>query len=256
MSKIKALLLATASSVALAGGIQAVQAADLPLKAPPVYKPAFSWTGCHVGAHWGWGWGKKDSTGTSAGIATFLSKGGNWNNTVSGPIFGGQLGCDYQWPSTNFVIGIEGSYSAADINGRNAPIAGGTHSTGVVQSKIDSIGSVTGRIGWNGWDPMVLLYLKGGWAWMHERDHIQTGSDWTYTFSSSNTGWTIGGGIEWAWSFAPRWSSFVEYDHYDFKRKFVALAIPTGADTCCGANIKTHVDTVKIGVNYKLFAGP
>jgi len=252
MSKVKTLLLATASSVALAGGIQAVQAADLPLKAPPVYRPAFSWTGCHVGAHWGWGWGKKDGTSQSAGIATFVSF-GTFNNKLSGPIFGGQLGCDYQWPSSNFVIGLEGSYSAADINGTSNHQNAGSNGFGMVKSKVDGLASFTGRIGWSGWDPMVLFYVKGGWAWAHERDFFTSDGSHSISTTTSHNGWVLGGGVEWALSFAPRWSTFVEYQHYDFnKGKFIQFS---GTDPIGSVVKLKNVDTIKIGVNYKLFAG-
>src|SRR5215470_9997211 len=112
----KKLLLASAaaSTLTFAG---AANAADLrmPLKAPPPPAPVFSWSGCYVGANWGWGWGNKNATGLSFG--SFTSYGTFTDGKVSGAIFGGQLGCNYQWPGSNFVFGVEGHYDGADING-------------------------------------------------------------------------------------------------------------------------------------------
>ena len=60
----------------------------------------------------------------------------------------------------------------------------------------------------------------------------------------------LGGGIEWAFSFAPRWSGFVEYQHYDFGHKDVLY------ETGYFSRVNSRIDVVKIGVNYKLFGGP
>src|ERR1700674_5637915 len=94
----KKILLAGVATAAVAVAAPA-SAADLrmPVKAAPIAAPApyFSWTGCYIGAHIGWGWGNKDfANATSGGSAEF-----NLNGTVdqSGAIFGGQLGCNYQF---------------------------------------------------------------------------------------------------------------------------------------------------------------
>src|SRR5262249_30517381 len=186
VSLMKKILLASVATgaLALAGGLtgalttaDSANAADLrmPLKAPPPPAPVFSWSGCYVGAQWGWGWGKKQAHGfytTSYSHAAFASTFGSFNNKISGPLFGGQIGCNYQWPGSNFVIGVEGMYAAADINNFGNP----SGTTGAFEhggfrpldasdhTKVDGIASVTGRIGWNGWDPSVLFYFKGGWA--------------------------------------------------------------------------------------------
>ena len=140
--------------------------------------------------------------------------------------------------------------SAADINGQGRDFYSNTSYEGIDRNKIDGLASVTGRIGWNGWDPTVLFYIKGGWAWAHERDIIQTYYYSTFgPLTSSRSGWTIGGGVEWAFSFAPRWSAFVEYDHYGFGHR--DLIYTSGYAT----SIKLNIDVVKIGVNYKLFGG-
>jgi outer membrane immunogenic protein len=244
----KKLLLASVAVGAMSFG--AANAADLrmPVKAAPL-PPAFSWTGCYVGGHWGWGWAESKGVGTSF---SRLTSSGTFKNQISGPIFGGQLGCNYQWPGSNFVVGVEGSYSAANIIGAtDGNTAFFADDSQFVHSKIDGLASVTGRIGWNGWDPMVLFYVKGGWAWAHERILFGRTSEFNAR-SDTRNGWVIGGGIEWALSFAPRWSALVEYQHYDFRNKSLLIT------SCCSGAIsrmKLNVDTVKIGVNYKLF-GP
>src|SRR5262249_36552516 len=79
---------------------------------------------------------------------------------TSGVVGGGQVGCNYQF-APNWVIGIEGDGSAADIKGdATATILG---ITGTAHVRTDWIASVTGRVGWaaDRW----LVYAKGGAAW-------------------------------------------------------------------------------------------
>jgi outer membrane immunogenic protein len=92
---------------------------------------------------------------------------------------------------------------------------------------------------------MVLFYAKGGWAFERERLNIGYGTP----FNVSRDGWTAGGGIEWAFSFAPRWTAFVEYAHYDFGNKTVNFTNDCSPN--CLSRTKLNIDTVKIGVNYK-----
>ena len=56
------------------GAAQSASAADLPIKAP-VYKappiaPAYSWSGCYIGAQVGYGWIRDKDTETFGGAIT------------------------------------------------------------------------------------------------------------------------------------------------------------------------------------------
>ena len=64
-------------------------------------------------------------------------------------------------------------------------------------------------------------------------------------------GWTVGGGIEWA--FWNNWSAKVEYDYYDFSTRNLSLAgtIAGVPEVVPGVNIKETIQTVKFGVNYR-----
>src|ERR1700736_5852603 len=104
-AQMKKFLLSGVATVAIMVGAPAL-AADL--GARPVYKaapiaapvPVFSWTGCHVGAHVGLGWGRHK---VREHVVESFSGGGHDVGYVSGtldssgPIFGGQVGCDYQF---------------------------------------------------------------------------------------------------------------------------------------------------------------
>jgi outer membrane immunogenic protein len=265
MSKVKTLLLAAASSVVIAGG---AMAADMPLKAAPYQPPVvFSWTGCYVGAHWGWGWGKKTGNGsyTEEGVTFATSFGSFNNNKLSGALFGGQIGCNYQWPGSQWVIGLQGDIAGTDING-----TAGTNFTdgftdpfeqsfftGQVQSKIESIASITGRIGFAGFGNRTLFYVKGGWAWMRERDHLRTNDFGVVTNdfyqSATHSGWTVGGGVEWALGFWSGASVFAEYNYYDFSHKSWTFISEDGGLLTAQTDIKPKVQTVKIGLNYRFW---
>jgi opacity protein-like surface antigen len=276
-----------ATAVTIVG---AANAADLrmPLKAPPPPPPVFSWSGCSVGAHWGWGWGKSDLSAarthafTTGNAATNFANGLGVSNNISGPIYGGQVGCDYQWPGSQFVIGVSGSWAGADINGQRDHTRVFTIGTATttnslstsLHTKVDELASVTGRIGWAGTgifgNNNVLFYFKGGWAWAHQRTDI-SGSLTSATlapngvilpfagnFTSNRSGWTIGGGFEWALSFAPQASIFWEYDYYSFNHRDLLLGglvfTPGANNFDLGFNPK--INTVKVGVNYRFFGGP
>jgi outer membrane immunogenic protein len=137
------------------------------------------------------------------------------------------------------VIGAQFDWGWTNADGSSAcPNAAYT-----CASEVRHLGSVTGRLGyaWNNW----LLYGKGGFAWARD-EYDATGPD-TYTGSSSPTGWTVGGGLE--WGFAPNWSAFVEYDYYDFGTKRISFTNAAGASDDFDA--KQEVNVVKVGINYR-----
>src|SRR5689334_23690514 len=255
MKQIRTKLLVTAAVTALSGS---AFAADMALKqAPRAPMPAavFSWTGCHVGAHVGWGWGKAnfdESQVSSGGTLNTDGTPGSGGVTTSGAVFGGQLGCDYQF-SGQWVIGVEGMAAGTDING-TATDPGGINfiggNTNTVTVKEDFLASVTGRLGYAFND--TLWYVRGGAAWTHDRWNLSnTANSFLYgntIVGQSRTGWTIGGGVEWA--FLPNWTAFVEYDFYDFGSKNLVSNVPFD-DTYNLHSGRQNVNVVKVGLNYR-----
>lgn len=61
--------------------------------------------------------------------------------------------------------------------------------------------------------------------------------------SGGRFGYTIGGGVEWA--FADKWTTKLEYQYFDFGE--VRLTDIEGND----AKVKIDAHTIKIGLNYK-----
>src|SRR5207248_1792707 len=146
-------------------------AADMAVKSspPPLLPPQpFSWTGFYIGGHIGAGWGTKEWDATSAtngGTSVTLNMPANlpMNGYFLG---GGQLG--YRWQFTNWVFGIEGSFSGTDIDARLPCI--GTGQELVCSTKADWLATVTGQVGW-AWD-RALFYFKGGAAWIRDKNTL------------------------------------------------------------------------------------
>ena len=222
---------------ALAAGGQAF-AADLPMPAPvppqayvPVV-PFYNWTGFYIGINGGGAFGNSNWSDPIDGST------GNFG--VNGYLLGGTIGGNYQIGS--FVLGVEGDGDWANFDGTtvNASCAG----VGC-ETKSNWLATVRGRAGW-AWD-RVLFYGTGGAAFAN----VQAGAGALPFSSSTQTGWTAGAGVEYA--FAPNWTAKVEY-------LFVDLANAScGFGNCGGGTLATPVNTtvslneniVRAGINFK-----
>ncbi len=197
----------------------AAVAADLAVKAPvqtppPAFLP-FTWTGAYAGANGGFGW-----TSSDGGL------------DATGGFGGGQIGYNFQTGS--FVFGIEGDIGGGDIRQNGFTVQGIPFTSAFT---IDTLASVRGRAGlaYNSW----LFYGTAGGGWAHDK---ASGVNLGVPFSASEwlSGWTAGAGVE--WSFAPNWSTKVEYLHY-------GLGTPNSLGTTPSPG-KVDIDTLKIGINY------
>src|SRR5947207_124258 len=156
--------LIVASIGVLAIGLTTANAADIrarpaPYPAPaPVYAPPpvyFSWTGCYFGGHIGGLWARKEWTVRDPAFPSRFGQ-SEGSHDANGFLGGVQAGCDYQFAG-GFVIGVAGDYAWTDASGSNASLV---FPGAVNHTKIDSLASVTGRLGYS-WD-RFLGYVKGG----------------------------------------------------------------------------------------------
>lgn len=187
----------------LLGGIAALTmpafgalAADLPARAAPpapiVAVPVFTWTGFYAGVNAGWGWlDNNNNNGIFVPAGTFAPPyagvsgvlGGTAGGDDNGVVLGGQIGYNYQIGS--FVVGAEADIQWADFNVENrvffAPTGFPPSFVPALlgQDDMEWFGTVRARAG-VAFD-RVLIYATGGFA-----------------YSDNNTGWTVGGGVEWA----------------------------------------------------------
>jgi outer membrane immunogenic protein len=235
-------------------------AADLPVK--PVYTKAppapvvavYDWTGLYVGGHLGWGWVDETPTLVGIGGAGVLTVplGFQVNGNRNGFLGGGQFGAN--WEFNSFVFGVEGDVSGTDsrvsVTNPGTLVIG---SSNTENSNDHWYATATGRVGyaWNTW----LLYAKGGAAWMNVNYNGSVtsprGNITLYPgLTDTRDGWTAGVGVEQA--FAPNWSWKLEYDHMDFGSKQYVFVDTTGISLNT-FSIKTTVDVVKAGVNYKFY---
>ena len=215
-------------------------AADLGPSDPP--PQTWNWTACHFGGHAGGMWGHQQWINKTTGGDFFgLSLG---EHDQSSWIAGLQAGCDYQ-TSIGLVIGAGGNYAWSDAEGSHPS----TRETGVFyHSEVDSLASVTGRVGY-AWD-RLLGYVKGGAGW--ERDDYWATTlilGTAYTASETRSGWTIGGGAE--YGLTDRLSAFVEYSHYDFGNPAIGLKPKVVGLRRASVDLEEITDVVRIGLNLR-----
>ena len=242
--------------LAAAIGLAASQAsaADLPRKAPPAYipppPPPMTWTGCYIGANVGGAFGDASATFNFGEVST----------NGSGFAGGGQIGCDYQFAGTGWVIGFRNMFDGTS-NDRSRTIGFGPLAGGVVNFNNQWFDTLTGRVGY-AVAPAWLLYFQGGGAWAHTSTDITFAGVQTGQGSNTRSGWTIGGGVE--WMFAPHWSVFLEGNWMDFgtnNRTLFTPPPPVGAvglppSVCqfgCPWTTKATEATVLVGVNYRFW---
>jgi outer membrane immunogenic protein len=163
------------SSVALLGLASGAMAADLPSRRAPApiiaAVPVFTWTGFYVGVNAGYGWNTNDSI-TVGGVRFDLDDEGGF-------VGGAQAGYNYQIGS--FVVGLEGDIQYADFGGDDRF---DFDRDGIVDDDFnnsDWFGTVRARAG-VAFD-RALIYATGGFA-----------------FADDATGWTVGGGLEYAFT--------------------------------------------------------
>jgi outer membrane immunogenic protein len=161
------------SSVALLGLATGALAADLPSRRAPApiiaAVPVFTWTGFYVGVNAGYGWSNNDFD------AVDLAD----EDDDGGFVGGAQVGYNYQIGS--FVVGLEGDVQYADFGREGVFDFDGD---GVFDDDFNSsdwFGTVRARAG-VAFD-RALIYATGGFA-----------------FADDATGWTVGGGVEYAFT--------------------------------------------------------
>jgi outer membrane immunogenic protein len=211
----------TAAILAFTAAAQTALAADLRRRPPPEYPVkapvvrAFDWSGFYVGVNGGYGWGtsRYDFPGVSNRF------------DVNGGMAGGTVGYNYQFGQT--VFGIEGDFDWQNVKGSAACVAG------LCQTKADWLATVRGRLGYA--VDRFMPYVTAGAAFADVKATVPAAAQ-----SDTRTGWTVGGGAEYA--FAPNWTVKAEY-----------LYVDLGKFTCnvCGSNVKFNENVVRAGLNYK-----
>jgi outer membrane immunogenic protein len=227
-------ILSACTGVVLAAGMAMPSfAADLPrpaYKAPVYVAPAFTWTGFYIGINGGYAWGHSDWNNGPMG---------NVSMNVKGGLVGGTIG--YNLQTGNFVFGLEGDFDASWIDGSSIAGAPGTVCASVgggCETKNTWLATGRGRIGY-AWD-RFLPYITGGAAF----GNIKATSTGGASTDKTQVGWTLGGGLEWA--FATAWSAKLEYLYADLGH------ITCDAPTCVpDTTVSYKTNIARVGVNYR-----
>jgi outer membrane immunogenic protein len=235
-------VLTAAMLAALAGSATAADLGTRPLyQPPPPPPPVFSWTGCYIGANVGGGWASKSSNDVTGAI-TGVAGGDLGSHTASGVIGGGQVGCDYQ--AGAWVFGVQGMFDGSGMEGSNTDPSG----LFSINSQVRWFATVTGRVGFTA-APTVLVYAKGGAAWVRDDYTLTDFTGATLANASTNpSGWTVGGGVEWV--VAGNWTAFAEYDYLDFGTPGVSFTSNLGGPAL-PINIKQNINSFLVGINYR-----
>ncbi|MBD2746792.1 porin family protein [Microvirga sp. BT688] len=235
------------SSVAFLGLTVGAVAADLPSRmapAPVAAVPVFTWTGFYVGVQAGYAWG--DSSGTMTiptGVLPFTEDG-----DFDGFVGGAHVGYNVQFGS--IVAGLEADVEGTGIDGTFGRISPTTGSTNIGDSNITVQGSLRARLGF-AFD-RALIYATGGLAFANfETDYAfldtTTGGRDTASFDDTEWGWTLGAGVEYA--FTNNLTARLEYRYSQFDDLSHDLTpVFTGRTS---NDVETEFHTIRAGLSSK-----
>jgi len=221
----KRLCLAAIALVALGGAAAAADLSPAPRYYPkaPAYMPAqaYNWTGFYLGINGGGAFGSS-----------------SWNSTgsrdISGGLVGGTVGYNYQMGHA--VVGVEGDIDWADISGsttNGCPLGCKTSDTWLSTAR--------GRIGYAA--DRFMPYVTGGAAF----GDIRASTPGFATATTTNAGWTLGGGLEGA--IAGNWTAKAEYLYVDLGNFNCGFNCGAGATN----NVSFHTSIVRAGLNYRFW---
>ncbi|MCP4615432.1 MAG: outer membrane beta-barrel protein [Bradyrhizobium sp.] len=210
------------------------KAADLPVKAAAL-KTAYDWTGFYIGGHVGYARGLADPGLPDLAVQP--------SQSTFGALYGGaQIGYNVMLPS-RLVLGVEADLSFPNYLEPNSLVWWGPGARGTILDQIDYLGTVRGRIGYafDRW----LVYGTGGFAWSGGR-FLQTDplSGMDDKQLAMRTGWSVGGGLEYA--FDRNWSARLEYLYSHLGPTHVTLG--------SGERYVSQFDMsmLRLGLNYRL----
>jgi outer membrane immunogenic protein len=254
----KKLLLA---GLAIGALIAPAMAADMPVKAPP--PPLFSWTGFYLGANAGFGTIRDQALPyciNPLGVVMGVGCSDVFGGRVRGDGFlgGGQAG--YNWQVGHWVLGVETDIQGGDVKGTDV-VTGPFQVVGVkplsppasytTSEKLSWLGTTRGRLGL-AFD-RLLIYATGGVAYGEasvNQNLAAPGIQFPSSASATMTGWTAGGGLEYA--FAGNWSAKFEGMFYNLGTITTAAAAVPHVNTF--GEVKTfNVEgaVARVGVNWR-----
>jgi len=231
-------------------------AADLATKAPAPIGSAWSWAGWYAGVNLGYGMGDPEIANNSFALPAVVNA-TTFSNNVSlsenGVIGGGQIG--YNWlAGPNWLVGVEADFQGTGQK-QNFQVSTDINlmATDTVGVNLDWFGTARARVGYIV-NNSNLWYITGGYAYGQTELSFSDNNGRTpgvIASGSSNTGWTLGGGLE-SRSFG-NWTAKLEYLYVDLATisGTASASIPPLliVDTFDSAHIRDNI--VRGGLNYK-----
>ena len=229
------------TAIAALALLNAANAADLPTKAPlapaPMVAPAFSWTGFYIGVQAGW---SHIDDRQDMSSPTFVW---SFNDSADGFVGGGHIGYNYQL--SQIVLGVEADFEG-NTTDHTTIIGGPFGPTQTATARLLWQGSLRGRLG-VAFD-RVLFYATGGWAvGRFEDSYVFPGTIFAESVSSTRNGWTVGGGVEYAF-----WSNLTaraEYRYTDWGSHTNNLNVFLAPPGTSIDRVTQHA--VRVGLSYK-----
>lgn len=258
----KKILLASAGLIFMAG---AAQAADIVDPEPM----AFDWTGPYVGLQGGYAWGDdndieaggvprvdtiappvetiappQDTATTTSLASVVLNPPEDGSIDIDGWVGGLHLG--YLWQSDSLVLGIEGDGEFAGLDGDTDifAFAGDVQPAGTLEQEIDWLASLRLRAGFA--MDRALIYATGGLAAGGVEltaENVFTGA--SQSESGTEWGWTLGGGLEYA--FTDALSARIEYRYTDLGKTDMTFEGPFGAQDL---EVDNSFHAVRLGLSW------
>ena len=230
----------SAAALMLASSAQAADLARPVYKAPPAPPPAWTWTGFYVGGTLGGVVGHNSIANDPASSFPWLTSG---SVSVNGSGVIGGLEAGYNWQISQLVLGIEGDVSWSSLKA-STTTATPSSIPDTFSSRLNALGTIRGRLGW-AFD-RALVYGTGGVAFADLKDQLTDAAiPFTASTGSSETGWTAGGGIEYA--LTDHWTAKAEYLHVGFSQRNVTVGPPSGYVF----DYRDKLDIGRVGINYK-----
>jgi len=206
---------------------------------PNAYYPtSIDWTGFYLGLQGGGAFGSARWTDPFSGVAD--------DPKPASLLGGGQIGVN--WTRDSLVLGVEADFTGMALD---SSVTDGLRFTHQVRTTWLSL--VTGRLGYA--VNRYLAYVKGGAAFANERNSVMSPTGgFADSGMTTQYGWTIGGGIEYAIS--PNWSAKVEYDFVDLPSQNIVLVGCGPPGVCRGmgsqpATVEYTIQKVIGAINYR-----
>ncbi len=191
----------------------------------PTPRPVYNWSGLYVGGHVGWGTADIGRQLQAEDGIPVIPAPLAYGIDTDGWFGGGQIGAQTQ--VGNIVLGVEGSFSKADMDGRSgadffSPLYADCVLAGFScesNAQIRSLATFVGRLGYA--TPQWMLYAKAGLAAaeVNVEWHARlNGAERTVWMSERwHAGWTAGLGFE--YKIMPRMTLGLEYAFTDLESR-------------------------------------